>query len=88
MGVLRQEEQAVLDRIVRDRRASLAPCGITTLRGPHILVSEASVQDFDEHILYPIRRASTQSMGPVVAPVSGVCSYSEAAPTCTCASLV
>lgn len=62
-----QEEQAVLDKIVRDRRASLGP---RTAANPHITVSEASIPDYDSYFANP-RRASTQSMGPVVVPVSG-----------------
>ena len=56
---------------MRERRASLAPQG----QGQcpvNILVSEPSVSDFEEQFyLGTPRRASTQSMGPVVVPVSG-----------------
>ena len=52
------------------RRASIIQgcgAGIT----PNILVSEPSCQDFEEQFyLGTPRRASTQSMGPVVVPVS------------------
>ena len=68
-----QEEQAVLEKIVRERRASLAPSAQHAANlGPHILVSEPSVGDFgEEPFLYIApRRSSTQSMGPVVVPVS------------------
>ena len=61
-----QEEQAVLEKIVRARRASLAPgaaCGRQTTpfthhgppggaANPHILVSEPSVGDFDEPLFF------------------------------------
>ena len=60
----------MLEKIVRERRASLAPSQAGNM-GPHIMVSEASVGDFGEPFLYIApRRASTQSMGPVVVPVS------------------
>ncbi len=68
-----QEEQAVLEKIVRDRRASLAPppqMGGSSPGTPHILVSGASNQELGEpYFLEVPRRASTQSMGPVVVPV-------------------
>ena len=66
-----QEEQAVLDKIVREtqRRASLVP---PAAGNPSILVSEPSVGDFDDPFFFGNpRRSSTQSMGPVVVPVSG-----------------
>ena len=69
-----QEEQAVLDRIVRERRSSLAPVSLAPAsRRPHILVSEASVQVLDDDYddLTSVRRASTQSLGPVVVPEPG-----------------
>ena len=68
--LFKQEEQAVLEKIVRERRASLVPTNQSCKIGPHILVSEPSVQDFDNFLFPNIRRASTQSMGPVVVPVS------------------
>ena len=60
----------MLEKIVRERRASLAPHQANM--GPHIMVSEASVGDFGEpgYLYITPRRASTQSMGPVVVPVS------------------
>ena len=63
-----QEEQAVLDKIVRERKASLArpSQGLT----PHIMVSEASGSDLSDAMFFGNpRRSSTQSMGPVVVPV-------------------
>lgn len=64
-----QEEQAVLEKIVRERRASLAHRSGTAT--PHIMVSEASIPDrHDGWFFGSFRRASTQSMGPVVVPVS------------------
>ena len=69
-----QEEQAVLDKIVKARKASLAP-GIRSLpvgSNPHILVSGASIGEFDDRFFYTEnpRRCSTQSVGPIVVPVS------------------
>lgn len=64
----------MLDRIVSERRSSLAPNSLPVVgRRPHILVSEASVQvldDFDD-VTNAARRASTQSLGPVVVPEPG-----------------
>lgn len=60
----------MLDKIVREtrQRASLVPQPGCT---PSILVSEPSVGDFDDpFFLGNPRRSSTQSMGPVVVPVS------------------
>ena len=69
-----QEEQAVLEKVVREtqRRASIIQgCGVGL--PPNILVSEPSTQDImadNEIFLSAPRRCSTQSMGPVVVPVS------------------
>ncbi len=69
-----QEEQAVLEKVVREtqRRASIIQgCGMGL--PPNILVSEPSTQDImadNEIFLSAPRRCSTQSMGPVVVPVS------------------
>lgn len=69
------EEQAVLEKLVKARKASLAP-GIHSLpagNNPHILVSGASIGDFDHSFFYMQnpRRSSTQSVGPVVVPEPG-----------------
>ncbi len=63
----------MLEKVVREtqRRASIIQgCGGTGTT-PNILVSEPSCQDFEETFyLGTPRRSSTQSMGPVVVPVS------------------
>ncbi|ESO03808.1 hypothetical protein HELRODRAFT_191964 [Helobdella robusta] len=77
---LGSEEKTVLERIVRDRRASMAPRGsISTGAGaPHIHVSEASLgvggseNNFGGWSWFGSnRRCSTQSVGPVVQPEPG-----------------
>lgn len=66
----------MLEKIVRERRASLAPNPAQLNAGPHILVSEPSVGDMEEHMFYGLpRRASTQSMGPVAVPLVGWRTY-------------
>ena len=62
----------MLEKIVQEtqRRASLVQGHQSTVT-PSILVSEPSVSDFEDRFyLGTPRRASTQSMGPVVVPVS------------------
>jgi len=57
----------VLDKLSHERRASMAPRG-SACGTPHIMVSEASIQDPSDSwsfLFGPLRRASTQSMGPV-----------------------
>ncbi|CAD5113961.1 DgyrCDS3124 [Dimorphilus gyrociliatus] len=63
---LGSEEQAVLDRICRRGSKSHHAAN------PSILVSEPSCQDFEGDLPFGgHRRASTQSMGPIVVPEPG-----------------
>lgn len=66
---LGMEEQAALEKIVRERRCSLVP---KPPRTPHILVSEvSSMSSYTEpFFLDPPRRASAHTMGPILAPIS------------------
>jgi len=82
-----QAEQAVIENIVRQRRTSILPpsqqqqqqllpgLGMSSSAGanPHILVSEASVNDFKDPSLFCAslsRRPSAVSIGPALVPVS------------------
>lgn len=61
-----QEEQAVLEKIVHQRKASLVPSAKLPLSGnkPQILISQASISEADEpiNLFSNLRRVSTQSV--------------------------
>ena len=62
-------EPMIVEKMVRERRTSLIPRNV--IDSPMILVSEPSLPNLDESLLAPApRRASTQSVGPIVFPVS------------------